>query len=244
AMIDDVNQAIDTATDQICLYHLVLFEGLGTEWSKDKALLATLPSQDDAVANFLALREHLTRAGFVQTTLTNFERADVHHSDKRFLYEERSFSPATVDGLGIGPFGVSTFVDVDKRRAVKLMRAKDSEMPHWAGADLWFPYDDQDVRLLYLVRSAPRLRIERAPYRAWFGEDLVDEHDAAMKQLVSAELVTVGADALTLTPRGMFFADSVVGLLMRARAEAVKASGNGVHTMQAIHARSAHDFMG
>jgi len=70
----DVKRAIDIGLDQICLYHLVMFRGLGTPWSRDEHLLATLPEKEEASANWLGLREYLIDHGFRQTTLTNFER--------------------------------------------------------------------------------------------------------------------------------------------------------------------------
>ena len=41
------------------------------------ALLAALPSVEAAADNFLAVRERLLTNGYVQTTLTNFEKHDV-----------------------------------------------------------------------------------------------------------------------------------------------------------------------
>src|SRR5690606_19976551 len=46
-MRDDVRRAIDIGLDQICLYHLVMFRGLGTVWSRDKALLSSLPNNEE-----------------------------------------------------------------------------------------------------------------------------------------------------------------------------------------------------
>ena len=84
----DVRSAVAIGLDHLGLYHLVLFEELGTEWSRDPALLATLPTHDAAVAQWLALRGRLDDLGFDQTTLTNFERRDVRGDPRRFVYEE------------------------------------------------------------------------------------------------------------------------------------------------------------
>ncbi len=43
-MKQDVEQATAIGLDHLGLYHLVMFRGLGTEWSKDASLLAGLPS--------------------------------------------------------------------------------------------------------------------------------------------------------------------------------------------------------
>ena len=59
------------------------------------------------VEYWLNLRKRLLERGFVQTTLTNFERTDIHKTDRRFIYEEASFNPDVYDALGFGPLSVS-----------------------------------------------------------------------------------------------------------------------------------------
>lgn len=235
-MLDDVTQAVETGVDQVCLYHLVLYAGLGTPWSRDPALLAALPSTGAAVDNWLALREALLAAGFVQTTLTNFERRDAHESRRRFLYEEASFTPETYDGLGVGPLSVSTFVDVPARRAVKLSRAKRVGSLPWSMDDLAFDYDEPDLSLLFFTRMLARAEIARPTWRRVFGRDLVDDHGAAIEACRTRGLVTLDDEALRLTPRGMFFADAVVGTASAERTAALRSGAGGVHTLDALHA--------
>ncbi len=71
----DVEQAMSLDLDHLGLYHLVMFRGLGTAWSRDPAMLAGLPTNEQAAENWLGLRRQLLEGGFVQTSLTNFERA-------------------------------------------------------------------------------------------------------------------------------------------------------------------------
>ena len=62
-MEDDVDRAVDIGLDHLGLYHLVLFAGLGTEWSRDPALVAALPTNEDAAVNWLVLRGGCSGAG-------------------------------------------------------------------------------------------------------------------------------------------------------------------------------------
>lgn len=215
-MLADLEQAVAIGFEQICIYHLVLYEGLGTPWSREPELLAALPSQEESLENWLVLREALLAAGYVQTTLTNFERSDVNADDRRFMYEELSFTPDEVDGLGIGPLSISTFVDLDRRRAVKLFRGHDG--------DLYFAYDPVDVELLYLTRSLPRMRWNAAAYRQHFGAELADDHGDVIDAIIAAGLAEHASDDVALTPRGMFFADSIAGLLAERRVAELRAS--------------------
>ncbi len=80
-----MEEAAALGLDQICVYHLVLVEGQGTPWAEDPTVRAALPTLAEADGDWLAVREALLLHGYVQTTLTNFERADVHESDRRFV---------------------------------------------------------------------------------------------------------------------------------------------------------------
>lgn len=242
-MIADVREAIAVGLDQICVYHLVLSEGTGTPWGKDAALLASLPENAAACDNWIAVRSLLLEQGFVQTTLTNFERAEVHCSDRRFVYEDHSFSPERYDAIGFGPLSISTFIDLDRRRAVKLVAGK-QVMESGSHDDLFFAYAEEDLRLLYLTRTLARLRVERAGYRAIFGADLTDHFGEAIAAIQKADLAELDAEALRLTPRGMFYADSVAGLLAWPRVEALRPTGKGERTRDLLKRRVFVDHMG
>jgi oxygen-independent coproporphyrinogen-3 oxidase len=246
AMLADVQKAAALGFDQICVYHLVLVEGQGTPWAENPAMMAALPSGEEAYAHWLAVREALLALGYVQTTLTNFERAEIHATDRRFVYEECSFTPERHDALGFGPFSISTFTDLARRRAVKLMRGKSvSEGPSWSAGDLFFAYHEDDLRLLFLTRSLPRLRVDHATYRGLFGADLVEHFGEAIRAVEAAGLCTLTPEALTLTPRGMFHADAVAGLLAWPRVEALRASGGGRRTRDLLGETPRFpDFMG
>lgn len=244
-MLGDLAQAIALGLDQICIYHLVLYEGLGTPWSQDPALLAALPSNAEALDNWLALRETLLAAGYVQTTLTNFERAEVRAGPRRFAYEELSFTPDAVDGLGLGPLSLSTFVDPARQRAVKLLRGRElNTSPAFGVGDFYFPYEPEDLGLLYLTRTLPRLRWSAAGYRALLGRELEAEadHGEAIAAIVEAGLLARRGEDLELTPKGMFYADAIAGLIAEPRVEALRGEAAGVHTRSLL--RPQHFHMG
>lgn len=228
AMLADVRAAARLGFDQVCVYHLVLHEDLGTAWADDPAMLAGRPGAAVALSNWLAVRGDLLDRGFVQATLTNFERGEVHAGPRRFVYEDCSFRPERYDGVGFGPSGISCFTDLERRAAVKVVNAAgsgdyaDAIREQGEASELVFAYDDPDLRLLHLTRQLARLAADRRSYAAVFGVDLVDDHAPALAALHAAGLVQVDADAVRLTPRGMFYADSVAGLLAWPRVEELR----------------------
>jgi coproporphyrinogen III oxidase-like Fe-S oxidoreductase len=205
----------------VCVYHLVLHEGLGTEWSKDPALLAARPDNGAAFAAWSAVRELLLARGFVQTTLTNFERADVHGSERRFRYEDCSFRPERYDGLGFGPSAITTVAGARPVKLVNPTAAFDYELGDFA-PERAFHYEPEDLRLLHVTRTLPRLALDRDVYRAAFDRDVVEDHAEALELLAGAALVAIEPSRVALTPRGMFHADTVAGLLAWRRSQLLR----------------------
>jgi oxygen-independent coproporphyrinogen-3 oxidase len=235
-MLRDVDTAVSMGLDQVCLYNLVLHGELGTPWAREPEFVAAMPDNDEACANWLALRARLLEHGYVQSTLTNFERADVAAGPRRFRYEPASFSVERTDGLGIGPLSISTFVNFDERRGIKLLRRKGGQHTGpWSGEDLMFRYDEGGLRALFLTRGLAKTRIDGAVYEALFRSKLADDLREPLEALRAESLVSASEADVELTPRGMFYADSVVALLaMRA---AAGRDGQGMHTRDLLRER-------
>jgi oxygen-independent coproporphyrinogen-3 oxidase len=228
AMKGDVRRAIDIGLDHLGLYHLVMFAGLGTPWSKDPALVGTLPSNEEAAGNWLELRGLLLGYGFDQKTLTNFERPEFLGDDRRFVYEELSFRPDRYDMIGFGPSGIS-FVDsggvavkvINPEGAAAYQSAVDRDRPAW---DRAFEYDFEELEVLHLIRRLAALHIERADYEASFGGDPLDDFPGEFEALEQEGLVIVTDESIEPTPRGIFYADSIAALLS---SKAIQARRNG-----------------
>jgi oxygen-independent coproporphyrinogen-3 oxidase len=219
AMRQDVGRADAIGLDHLGLYHLVMFRGLGTAWSRDPNLLAGLPSNEEAADNWLALRDELQGRGFHQTTLTNFERTQFRGNDRRFVYEEYSFQPDRFEMLGFGPSAISFLADGEYRHALKVLNPDGSgayreqvgaNQPVW---DRYYEYGPRDLRVFHLTRSLAALAIDRRRYRSLFGTDPVDDFPRELGALAAEELVEIGQESIRPTARGMFFADSIAALL-------------------------------
>jgi oxygen-independent coproporphyrinogen-3 oxidase len=221
AMRDDIGRAVEIGLDHIGLYHLVMFPGLGTEWSRDPALVASLPTNEVAARNWLDLRSSLLERGFYQATLTNFERAEFRGGERRFIYEELGFQPDRFDMLGLGPSGISY---VRSRRMGLKVLNPDGASAYMAAVELggptWdraFHYSPTDLRIFYLTRRLAALRIDLLDYRAFFGIDAIDDFSREFEALTRERLVRVSDRAIEPTEFGMFYADSIAGLLARRR---------------------------
>ena len=218
-MTDDVDRAMSIGPDHICLYHLVMFEGLGTEWSRDEEMLAALPTNDRGCSNFLELRERLIAGGYQQRTLTNFELAEHAGTPREFLYERAVMCPEAFDWLGFGPSGISLISDASFRRALKLVneekstdydRSIDSGQKRWRK---YFALAPHDMKILYLTRKIARLGFERSAYCELFGVDVTVDFASELDALQTDQLIELDDTRFSLTPRGMFYADTVAGLL-------------------------------
>jgi oxygen-independent coproporphyrinogen-3 oxidase len=215
----DVENALAIGVDHLGLYHLVLFRGLGTAWSRDPDLLAGLPTNEQAAEHWLALRQLLLERGFVQTTLTNFERACYRGDGRRFVYEELSFQPDRFDMAGFGPGAISFAANRPFTGGLKVLNP-DAAAPYVAAVgrggspcDRFFAYGPTDLRIFYLTRRLAALEIDRRTYALLFGTDPLTDFAGAFGALLDEGLVEVTPAAIRPTPRGMFYADSIAALL-------------------------------
>lgn len=233
-MRNDVDRAIDCGLDQICLYHLVLYAGLGTPWSKDAGMVSQMPAPTVIADYWLNLRQQLLSNGFVQTTLTNFERHEINKTNRRFIYEEASFNPDVYDALGFGPLSVSTQIDYGQRHGVKLLRRKQLATPPWSGDDLYFGYEPEDLKLLWVTRCLAGLALNRGRYRARFSTDIAEDFPAALGVTVRNGLIHLEDDKITLTPFGMFYSDAVIGTFAAERAAKLRDRAAGLSTLKVL----------
>jgi len=237
-MQGDLAQAVDIGLDHVGLYHLVLFAGLGTAWSRQPEMLAALPDNDEACANWLALREQFLDAGFDQTTLTNFERTEFRDSPNRFRYEEDSFRPDRYEMLGLGPSGISCAAGAIFRSALKTLNPVSADgyiRAVQAGTTPWeryFRYSRHDLRVFYLTRRLAALAIGREDYQQLFESDPAIDFGGELRALKAEGLIEATPAAIRPTPRGMFYADSIAALLAWRQTRQHRADGR---------ARSADD---
>ena len=230
--LDDVQRAAVLGVEQICVYNLVLTPDLGTEWSARPDLLGATPPLERAHDAWLAVRESLLDLGYVQRTLTNFERAEVAITPRAFAYERASFSPDVYDAIGFGPSAISTFTGRDRRAAKWANEARGAAYAlametHDVPIAEAFEYAPIDLRLMHLTRGLSLTAVDRARYRAFFGTDPVADFTPRFEIAEERGLVAIDADRIALTPSGMFYADAVAGLLATDRVNALRASDDG-----------------
>ena len=218
-MKDDVTHAVNLGLDQICLYHLVLFRGMAAPWARDKQLLASLPDNETAARNWEALREHLLAQGYRQTTLTNFERCDLQNDPRRYQYELMSFQPDRFDMLGFGPSGISCTQHVSQTSALKTMNPESAVEYLQAvqrGGTVWnryYEFSSRELKLLHATRQLSALQIDRRRYQDALRSDVVTDYAQELDALQREQLLDVTDATVSLTVRGMFYADSVAAVL-------------------------------
>ena len=218
-MLADVAIGSQMGFDQLCLYHLVLFRGLGTEWSRNADLVSSLPDNDAAVVNWQSLRNAMFQQSFYQSTLTNFERSALENDSRRYIYETGSFEPGSHDMLGFGPSAISYSLRADGQTALKTMNPESSSeymqalktmAPFWTR---YFDFDQESFRLLYVTRQLSKLTIQRADYQALLGTDVRSDFADEWKALSRQNLIEIDDACIRLTARGMFFSDTVASVL-------------------------------
>ena len=218
-MLADVKIGNQMGFDQLCLYHLVLFRGLGTVWSRQTELVSSLPDNDTSVTNWQALRKAMLQMGFYQATVTNFERSEFEHDARRYIYEIDSFEPGSHDMLGFGPSAISFSLRADGGTALKTMNPESSVeymQAHKRPCPFWsrfFDFDSESFRLLYVTRQLSKLTIQGDHYRTLLGTDVLSDFADEWKALSRHNLIAMDDACIHLTDRGMFFSDTVASVV-------------------------------
>ena len=234
-MLADVERASTIGFDQVCIYHLVLFRGIGTPWSRNSDMLKALPDNESAYENWLRVTERAQELGYIQKTVTNFERSG------NYRYENDSFQPEAFDAVGFGPAGISGYTDLATQTGVKWINQTSNEEYRSLMDDRGdarnkvFMYGKMDLKLLYLTRTLAGLTSSRDSYKANYGSDPVDDFAEEVEVFEKAGLVSITDSSISLTRRGNFFADSVTGLLARRRVSELRNSLDDPNSSGKIH---------
>lgn len=221
----DIRQAIDIGLDQICVYQLVMFPGLGTEWSRNPEMVEALPTNEEAFSHWNELRAMLLENGFRQTSLTNFEREELACDPRRYRYEPISYESNHCQVVGFGPSGISFTASDDGHYALKTMNPESSveymQAVHSHGAvwNRYFQYDRLDFELLLITRRLASLRFDSDALRMISESEASRSYSERMELLVAENLLALNFQEGLLTPKGMFYSDSIAGLLAEARWE-------------------------
>lgn len=222
-MLDDVERAIDIGLDQICLYHLVLFQGLGTEWSRRPEFISSVPGNIEAAENWGILRSYLIDHGYVQTSLTNFERRDVYDSSRRYRYESISFEDSHCQVVGFGPSGISFAQSSDGSLATKTMNPEHSveymQSVNAGGVvcNRYFQYQPVDLQILDLTRKMASLKVDYRAFELRFGKGSWEVYRSLFDLFCAENLMAQDDGVFRLTPQGMFYSDSMASLLAMQR---------------------------
>lgn len=230
AMREDVRKAIDLRMDQICLYHLVLEPDLDTAWAEDRNLLATRVSSNEGCEHWLVLREMLISAGYVQTTLTNFELAEQVAKNDGFAYERMGFCPERYSAIGVGPGALSLVTNARLTRVWKTENYAKSDdyleaasrKGQWPWVSRYFAFGTHDVEILWITRKIALGSISTQAFTQQFGYDIMKRYGDALGPCLELGLLEEKDTRINLTPRGMYFADSIAGLVASRRIDEIR----------------------
>ena len=234
-MVEDVTTAISLGFDQICIYHLVLFRLLGTEWSKNPELTNAIPDNNDAHKNWMVLQKILIDNGFEQNTVTNFEKKIIKDSGVGFLYETSVMHPEKYDWLGFGPSAISMIHDTNFDSGFKFHNPTSVDQylsvdgsPKW---DRCFSYDIQDEKILYITRKIALCDLDINDFDTIFNANFHKEYENELNSLIHAGYVIVKDNHMIITKKGQFFSDTIASLFAFSQ-ERLHRMKNGVKNVK------------
>jgi coproporphyrinogen III oxidase-like Fe-S oxidoreductase len=213
----DLNHAIELGLEHICWYHLVVENGMNTEWSEDNNILSNLPSKNQSLNNWISLYYSLKEHQYEPITVTDFKLRK--RSQGNYQYEEDLRNPDKVDWLGLGSYAISLLSNNDFSRAIKLMNPNslDSYIERQRIFGLpWqsiFKYNSHDIRLFWLTRKVKGTKIIKNDYLNLFGTNIYDDYGPEITALQARGLIEDNGNEYKLSPEGFFYADTIAAHL-------------------------------
>jgi coproporphyrinogen III oxidase-like Fe-S oxidoreductase len=223
-ILSDVDKAIELDLKHICFYNLVCFPGLGTPWSQDLEILNRLPNRNLNYQNWIDLYNHLETKGYAPITVTDFGKKDSGNASG-YRYEECLRSPERYDWLGFGPAAISSLYHPRFTNGIKIINFDNMDgytqlinrkRIGWKNA---FKYQRDDMIIFWLTRQIKGTFIDPARYNLLFHEDFVEKWSKWLSLMVQYELLLFKDNMWRLTPKGMFYADSMAGSLAVKRVQ-------------------------
>lgn len=217
-MENDVKKSVKLGISHICLYNLVCYEGLGSEWSKDPIIMKKMPSKLKAVENWCKLHELMKDLGYNQVTLTDFQKLGSGYKG-RYIYEEDLRYPNKTDWLGIGPSAISIFTDRNSKKSIKVMNPENSfkyinnKLNFKIPWEKQFNYSLNDLKIYWLTRQIKSTKISKSEYEKLFNNTIEQDFYEEFSSFKELELMSDNEDNYELTVVGMYYADSIAGLL-------------------------------
>ena len=135
------------------------------------------------------------------------------------MYEELVYKAEHCDTLGFGPSGINYFTNTSKKQSLKLFNFTKAADYSQAISDTgkgwahYFSYELHDLKIFYLTRQIAMLRIDISAYKSLFNTNPKDDFPMEFKALQEAGLLNIQKNYIRLSPVGIFYADTVAGLL-------------------------------
>ena len=247
-ILRDIHKAVDMGIPHICVYNLVCYEGLGTEWANDPVMRASLPTRERSIYNMERVFETLDSLGYDAITLTDFQKRGSGETG-RYRYEEDIRQPENVHWWGIGPGGISVLWD--RVYGIKLVNPQIShdyvEQMNRSQGDLFrswdrsFWYTEPARRLYWLTRQIKGLSIDAQLYHKIFRRDIHADFGEMWTLLQRQGLLS---DILMPTSKGRYYADSMAGLLVEyvdAQENPMVPFGTAQHNYRPSYYRRGND---
>ena len=226
---NDLTRAIELGLEHICWYHLVVEEGMGTEWSKEKNVIKRLPNQKESLDNWMAVYSALTEHQFEAITVTDFKLKTGKKGN--YQYEKDLRNPNKVDWIGLGSYAITILSNNRFSKAVKLMNPNslddyiDRQQRYGIPWQSRFIYSPDDLRLFWLTRMVKGTKIPKDEYSRLFETNIVDDFKNELEALTIMGLIEEGITEYKLTPKGFYFADTIAGHLAWMRVNELSSRG-------------------
>lgn len=209
-----LKEAIQLGSSHLSLYQLTIEEGTPFYLRHAKGDF-TMPTEDESASFFETTRTHMHESGFFAYEVSNFARSPETQCQHNLTYWQAE------DYIGIGPGAHGRFTKDEKRHFTRRHRWPEKWMEtvfeKGTGTHQSYNLSDKDKIeecLMMGLRLSGGINHGRFHQKTGFSFNELFDKDT-LNQLKNEELLTVSADTLKLSSRGIQMLDSVLSFLFK-----------------------------
>ena len=200
---ETIKTLLKVAPEHVTIYLLSLRPQTGAFNKVKENKVQHPPTESERIELYLYARQELLEHGYIQTTPNCFIR------EPRFEHIHQRDAWASLPLLGFGN-SVYSFVDSWVTQNVREIPVYNERILNGASPiEIGHQLDARELMTRYSVLQLKKLRIVREDFEKRFGYDVTEVFGREIEHLEKLNLVSVNSSAVSLTIKGIVYADDV-----------------------------------
>jgi oxygen-independent coproporphyrinogen-3 oxidase len=201
--LEDVQKAIDLDIKHITLFSLCVVPFTRFAKQLKEGEVPPVGSEDYEIDLFIAARDHLLKAGYVQYSVWDFAKPEFIDKHVIWYYKKQK----DLISHGPGAFGyINRYMYINQGKLSNYFTSL--EAGHFP-VEVGEKADREEAMNGMMAKSLRMMDVHRGDFKELFGVDPADHYKDKIQQLVEQDLLEVTPETIRLTPKGQVWGNNV-----------------------------------